>query len=278
MYNNRGYNRTKYLGSNNKRSKYRQTANETISILNTGVYKFGDKIVDISKYLDYSIENSKIYKFASEISFEQKETIFGIYLETTLNGCWREYNENNNVCALNFASAKNPGGGFLNGANAQEESLCRASGLYSCIKDNEIYEYNRVNNRRCLYSHYMIYSPLVPVFRDNNDKLLEKPYRISFITAPAVNTKEALKRNVSQDNINNTMYERIIYLLSVAVKNKVDVLVLGSWGCGVFGGDIRKLGEMFYELLNSEFRGAFTKVIFSTLSSYDYNILCSIFN
>ena len=31
-----------------------------------------------------------------------------------------------------FASAKNPGGGFGNGAQAQEESLAASSALYAC--------------------------------------------------------------------------------------------------------------------------------------------------
>jgi len=68
---------------------------------------------------------------------------------------------------LNFASAKNPGGGFLGGGSAQEESLARSSGLFPCINQmQQMYETNRAY-RSCLYTDHMIYSPRVPVFRDD---------------------------------------------------------------------------------------------------------------
>src|SRR6185436_13377518 len=63
------------------------------------------------------------------------------------------------LACLNFASAKNPGGGFLNGAIAQEEALAAASGLYPCLlKVPDYYSRNRAN-RSTLYLDLIIFSP-----------------------------------------------------------------------------------------------------------------------
>lgn len=78
-----------------------------------------------------------------------------------------------NPVTLVFASAKNPGGGFLTGSNAQEEAICRASALYHCIKGAEMYARNkRSEYKTCIYLHDMQYSPKVPIFRDGQENLL----------------------------------------------------------------------------------------------------------
>jgi uncharacterized protein (TIGR02452 family) len=47
------------------------------------------------------------------------------------------------VAALNFAAAGSPGGGFLAGARAQEESIARSSGLMAAIQHSDMYPYHR---------------------------------------------------------------------------------------------------------------------------------------
>ena len=47
----------------------------------------------------------------------------------------------------------------------------------------EVYEYNR-RLPTTLYSDLMSYAPGVPVFRDDANELLPRPYQVAFITAP----------------------------------------------------------------------------------------------
>ena len=76
--------------------------------------------------------------------------------------------DEDSIGVLNFASAKNPGGGFLRGASAQEESLARTSSLYLALTEerfiNEFYDYNR-RGRSGVYSDRLIYSPRVTIFK-----------------------------------------------------------------------------------------------------------------
>ena len=95
------------------------------------------------------------------------------------------------VAALNFASAKNPGGGFLNGSQAQEESLARSSALHaSQLRAWEFYERHRASPS-LLYSDAMIVSPACPIIRDDEGALLDEPQQATIITSAAPNAGAA---------------------------------------------------------------------------------------
>jgi uncharacterized protein (TIGR02452 family) len=126
-------------------------------------------------------------------------------------------------------------------------------------------------NRRfasSLYTDHMIFAPDVPVFRDDEDVLLEQPYRLSFVTAPAVNAG-AVRTNEPQNvsKIEPVMRSRTEKVLSVAVVHQHDVLVLGAWGCGVFGNDPADVARWFAALLTGDglFCSAFRMVTFAVL-------------
>ena len=170
------------------------------------------------------------------------------------------------IGVLNFASAKNLGGGFLNGAQAQEESLARSSGLYASLLKAQQYYNSHRSQKSCLYSDRMIYSPYCPVFRDDNGKLLDKPYFVDFLTSPAPNTGVVKRREPENvDKIESVLEERGSKLLGLFAYNGCENLVLGAWGCGVFQNDPEIVAQMFWKHLSPEgaFYGKFKKIRFS---------------
>ncbi|MEZ4452203.1 MAG: TIGR02452 family protein [Nannocystaceae bacterium] len=167
------------------------------------------------------------------------------------------------VAALNFASAKNPGGGFLGGAKAQEEDLARCSGLYPCLSSQwGYYEANRAEPSM-LYTDHAIYSPRVPFFRDEALDLLEVPFLLSVITAPAPNAGEHLRRDPrGAAAVRQVLRSRARQVLRIAASQGERALVLGAWGCGVFRNDPDACAEAFALALD-ELVGAFDRVVFA---------------
>ena len=151
--------------------------------------------------------------------------------------------------ALNFANAMYAGGGYILGGNAQEEALCRASMLYYTIKTAKTYYH--ANRLHVLpdYTNHMIYSRNVPVIRDNSGNLLESPEICDFITCPAVNRTFA-KFLFSQKKLNLIMEQRIENIIRLCAVHKPDVLILGAFGCGVFGNTREIVYPQFEKAIN----------------------------
>ncbi|MGO4291346.1 TIGR02452 family protein [Chitinophaga sp. RAB17] len=262
------------------RNKRTAIAYDTLNIMEAGRYhNSSNESVDISAALQEAIINTIHYRpedFTTVFAQRDQQlkaatpynTNITVTAETTFAAAQRLIVEEGmtDVCCLNFASAKNPGGGFLGGAQAQEEALSRASGLYACLKSKQaMYDINRAYHT-CLYTDNMIYSPLVPVFRDDRDALLDQPYCVSVITAPAANAG-AIRNNEAErlNEIAAVMLGRIEKLLSVAVVQKQTTLILGAWGCGVFRNSAEEVAQWFAHHLqeNEVFKNAFANVVFA---------------
>ena len=135
------------------------------------------------------------------------------------------------VAVLNFASARNPGGGFLGGARAQEEDLCRCSGLYPTLADQTAYFDANRRERSLLYTDHLIYSPRVPWFRvGGGQPKLETPFSASVLTAPAPNAG-AIQQNQPQNliHVEATFLRRWSNVLCVATAHGHRTLILGAW-------------------------------------------------
>ncbi len=170
------------------------------------------------------------------------------------------------VAVLNFASARNPGGGYVRGAKAQEEALCRASALYETLLEApEYYEIHRAE-RSTFYTDRVIHSPGVPVFRDDRGGLLETPFRAGFLTSPAPNAGTIRRQEPERvAEIPGALARRAELVLEVAAVHGYRRLVLGAWGCGVFRNDPEQVAEAFRGLLADRFAGVFERVVFGIL-------------
>ncbi|MFJ2211698.1 TIGR02452 family protein [Streptomyces sp. NPDC101062] len=172
------------------------------------------------------------------------------------------------VAVLNFASARNPGGGYLNGAQAQEEALCRASALHTTLRAApEFYAHHRAD-RDPFYTDRVIHSPGVPVFRDDRGRLLDTPYQVGFLTSPAPNAG-VIARRAPEDvhRIPAALAARAERVLETAAAGGYRRLVLGAWGCGVFRNDPAAVAAAFRALLTGagRFAGAFDETVFAVL-------------
>jgi uncharacterized protein (TIGR02452 family) len=123
-----------------KRSAREAVARETVAVTERGTYTTaGGRSVDIALAIQKCLDDTRFFAPEDMEQLLQEglarpgdnfTTAFEVVNETTLEGIGRLLAESGEpVLALNFASARNPGGGFLNGSQAQEESLARSSAL-----------------------------------------------------------------------------------------------------------------------------------------------------
>jgi uncharacterized protein (TIGR02452 family) len=251
------------------RSRAAELGRQAVQILDAGRYttETGD-VVEIANLVQRAKKGTCSYppeQSLPNVPPGTKDTHFEVVNETTLAAARRLIEAGYRPVALNFASAKHPGGGFRSGARAQEESLARSSGLFACLLGNEMYD-RHSSRPDPMYTNYAIYSPDVPVFRADDGTLLAVPYLCAFITSPAVNAGVVLQRDRSRrPAIREAMSDRILKVLTVPAIHGHEALVLGAWGCGVFGNDTEEIAELFKKALTENFQGVFHRVVFAVV-------------
>jgi uncharacterized protein (TIGR02452 family) len=258
-----------------KRSERAELAQQTLLCLERGGYQApSGQWVDLSEGLRECLGRT-CYAPPSEVQRARRDALateplsnpvqIEVYSETTLQGIAALTQTGADpVGALNFASAKNPGGGFLNGSQAQEESLARSSALYaSLLLAPGFYDAHRASSS-LFYSDAMIVSPDCPIFRDDAGCLLETPYRATFLTCAAPNAG-AMRGHPSGSAtaLEETFERRCDRVLAMAARWGCRHLVLGAWGCGVFRNDPAMVARAFAVHLKGLWRYHFVKVRFS---------------
>jgi uncharacterized protein (TIGR02452 family) len=263
-----------------KRATRLEIARQTVEIVERGSYTVGSgRVIDLAEAVRACLVATRFFtpeeleRLRQDVLARPAEgsaTAFEVVNETTLTGIARLLDDGDSpVAALNFASARNPGGGFLNGSQAQEESLARSSALHaSLLRGGEFYERHRAS-RSLLYSDAMILSPECPVFRDDDGNLLEKPRHVTFITSPAPNAGAAATNCPHEVLLIGEVFRRRSeYVLALAASQGHKRLVLGAWGCGVFRNDPAVVAGAFaVHLRYGAWAGRFERVVFSVLDS-----------
>lgn len=244
-----------------------KVAKETVQMIRTGKYEVRGVEVNITDILQTSIKEAYFIgrERVLKISAEYKtKGIIKVQNMSTL-GAFEEYEGSGKVGILNFASAKNPCGGFLNGVFTQEESLAYCTDMYNTLNKfkNEYYEANRKNMYGGLYTDRMIVSPKSVVFRGNDLKT-----RISgtacIVTCPAVNRGVALQSKIKDSIIEKTMENRIRKILIAMENEGCKTIILGAYGCGVFKNKATVVARIFKKLLIEEqFANCFERIVFA---------------
>tara|TARA_R110002003_G_scaffold702_3_gene21092 strand:+ start:192 stop:1190 length:999 start_codon:yes stop_codon:yes gene_type:complete len=174
------------------------------------------------------------------------------------------------VAVLNLASERSAGGGWQNGALAQEEALCYRSSLYLSLHKSYY----------PLPSLSAIYSPSVLVIRDamsRGHNLLTPRQQAGDLPVTAVISVAALRHPALTDDKKHFKNEgqraetkrKIRLTLRIAASQGHTKLVLGALGCGVFGNPPKEVAECFLEVLREkEFQGGWwEEVVFAILDN-----------
>ena len=253
----------------------KETAAQTLQILDAGFFLAPDgRRIDIEPALSEAIAGTTLYtpeqasQTLERLSLPISDRLTIEVTDETTQIAARRLVEAESVAdlvLLNFASARHPGGGFITGAKAQEEDLCRCSALYPCLMtQREYYDANR-NDESTLYTDHLIYSPNVPWFRARSRDQPDTLFLASVITSPAPNAAVVLSREPdAQPVIEATLRRRAGLVLAVAADNGHRTVLLGAWGCGVFGNEPALVADAFGNWLESDrFAGAFDRIVFA---------------
>jgi len=144
------------------------------------------------------------------------------------------------------------------------------------LRQPEYYANNRAESS-LLYTDHIIYAPSVPWFRSRSRDRLNNVFLASVITAPAPNATQALRKNPGAGMaIEQSLMQRAGMVLAVARERGHRHMLLGAWGCGVFGNMPYTVATAFQAWLDHPaFKGQFDRVVFAIYDKGEKRILKS---
>ncbi len=215
--------------------------------------------LNYAAHIQYSADNSIVYSYFETSRYRNGNMpTIDVIPEDSVSAIFNSIYEEYKMAVLNFASYKHPGGMYLKGSKAQEECLCHESILYNVLKRfPDYYDWNKSNIYDHLYTNRAIYSPAVLFMRGARTANCD----VITCAAPNFSAGRSYKKVTREDNT-LALKSRIKMVLDIAEDNKVDTLILGAYGCGVFGQEPKEVAEIFSQCLSSVPYG-FKRVIFA---------------
>ncbi|GMO50283.1 MAG: hypothetical protein Pg6C_13860 [Treponemataceae bacterium] len=254
----------------------------TVKLVKNGGYYVDDTFINIPNCL--SPQKSEYFDAPDTLNLDgEYQTKYSVINADCLETAEILVKLGFNPCVLNLASRKNPGGGVLGGAGAQEENLFRRSNLFLSLYQFAPYanEYGITRHEKSYplnKNTVGIYSAGITVFRGSEKNgycLLKQPYTVSFVTVPAINSPDLIERNGDffiAGNLVEPTKEKIRTILRITGKYKHDCLVLGAFGCGAFANPPNHMAELFREVFSEkEFMAKFKFVVFAIFEDHNSN-------
>lgn len=230
------------------------------------------------KQMEQAARSTRMYHFDAIVKPPPGEfstniqIINGDCLEVAL---WLKRIQKCNPACLNMASRSNPGGGYRNAAGAQEENLHRRTSLFHCLDDPYLL------NPSKSWSYPLpefggIYVKDAVVFRESEAKgyaFLEQPDTMSFVgvfaySNPPLETNEKGELRIGKKIAQHTK-KKIEAICCIALEQGHDSLVLSAFGCGAYGNPPKHMAQLFKEVLNTTYKGAFKNIAFSIFDDHN---------
>lgn len=248
-----------------KHSKKQLAADKAVAHVADMATRFPNEIM-------HSVERTCMYESAPRVKVaSDAHTKVDVIATDTVSAIYDHTDNGEKVAILNFASYLNPGGGYINGAWAQEEALCAESTLYPILELNSrYYEKNRRDKNEGAYTSRSLLVPNVIFERERNARLVD------VIVSAAPNARHMGPERA--DEAAQALRDRIDMVCRIAADSDCDTFIAGAWGCGVFGNDPESVAEMFKDWLD-ENDGAIPRVVFAIMNadSDNYKAFADIF-
>ena len=252
----------------------------TIALVNQGFYitESGRKIVlDNDRMLSGTKFYSRKFDVCDIPTINGRTTVKVVDKDCMLEGI-RLLDEGYRPAVLNMANRRTPGGGVLNGAAAQEETIFRRTNIFRSLYQFAPFA-GDYGIRRSALQYPMdrnfggIYTPSVSVFREeegNGFRLMEEPRELGFISVAGMNRPDLRPNGMIVDHLVEPIRHKIRTILRIGLAHSHDSLVLGALGCGAFCNPPAQIACLFHEvLMEKEFADKYRHISFAILEDHN---------